>query len=33
LDVSALTSVAVVAYGEAFDAEVEVARLELGNRP
>jgi hypothetical protein len=33
LDVSALNTVAVVAYGEAFEAEIEVARLELGNRP
>ena len=32
LDVSALTSVGVVAYGEAFEAAIEVARLELGNR-
>ncbi len=29
LDVSTLKSVGVVAYGEAFDAEIEVARLEL----
>lgn len=33
LDVSALKSLGVVAYGEAFEAEVEVARVELGNRP
>jgi hypothetical protein len=32
LDVSALTSVGVVAYGEAFEAALEVARLELGKR-
>lgn len=32
LDVRALTSVGVVAYGEAFEAAIEVARLELGNR-
>lgn len=32
LDVSALTSVGVVAYGEAFEAAIEVARLELGSR-
>lgn len=31
LDVRALKSVGVVAYGEAFDAELEVARLELGH--
>jgi len=30
LDVSALKSVGVVAYGEAFKAEIEVSRLELG---
>lgn len=28
-DLSRLSSVAIVAYGEAFDAEIEVARLEL----
>jgi len=33
LDVSALKSVGLVAYGEAFEAEIEVARLELGKRP
>ena len=32
-DLSRLTSVAIVAYGEAFDAEIEVARLELVARP
>ena len=30
LDVSALKSVGVVAYGEAFEAELEISRLELG---
>ncbi len=33
LDVSVLKSVGVVAYGEAFDAAIEVARLELSHRP
>ncbi|WP_296759279.1 CIA30 family protein [Thioalkalivibrio sp.] len=33
LDVSALKSLGIVAYGEAFEAEIEVSRLELGNRP
>nr|WP_296751476.1 CIA30 family protein [Thioalkalivibrio sp.] len=33
LDVSALKSLGVVAYGEAFEAEIEVLRLELGKRP
>ena len=32
MDVSALKSVGVVAYGEAFEAEIEVARLEFANR-
>lgn len=32
LDVSALKSVGLVAYGEAFEAEIEVARLEFGDR-
>jgi hypothetical protein len=31
IDVSGLKSVGVVAYGEAFEAEIEVARLELAN--
>jgi hypothetical protein len=31
IDVSRLESVGVVAYGEAFEAEIEVARLELAN--
>jgi hypothetical protein len=33
LDVSALKSVGVVAYGEAFAAQIEVARLELAMAP
>jgi hypothetical protein len=33
LDVRALKSVGVVAYGEAFEAEIEVARLALANGP
>lgn len=33
LDRARLTSVAIVAYGEAFDAEIEVARLELVTAP
>jgi len=32
LDVSALESVGVVAYGEAFEAAIEVGRLELGTQ-
>ncbi|MFO8153817.1 CIA30 family protein [Thioalkalivibrio sp.] len=32
LDVRALKSVGVVAYGEAFEPDIEVARLDLGNR-
>lgn len=31
LDTSALKSIGVVAYGEAFEAEIEVARLELSS--
>jgi len=33
LDTSALTSLGIVAYGEAFDAEIEVARIEFIPNP
>jgi hypothetical protein len=33
LDASVLKSLGVVAYGEAFEAEIEVSRLELGSGP